>query len=170
MPKQQQPPKRKRGGQPKDPAVQRRNNLTFRTRDDLRAALEAAAAKTHRSVSEEIEQRLRHSLASEDDIERLRDETRKAQSAAYVQALRLAGFAILRDIEARPTRVTIDVGMLHAEADGLLRSGFTAQQDQPSRQESRPRTAEEDERLLQEVEQLRATVAALMKKRGDEAA
>ena len=51
-------PKRRRGGQPKPAAERKRNNLTFRARDQLKADLEKAAAASNRSVSEEIEFRL----------------------------------------------------------------------------------------------------------------
>src|SRR5215831_21391222 len=48
-------PKRRRGGQPKPAAERKRNNLTFRARDQLKADLEKAAAAANRSVSEQIE-------------------------------------------------------------------------------------------------------------------
>src|SRR5215469_2009692 len=51
-------PKRRRGGQPKPAAERKRNNLTFRARDQLKADLEKAAAASNRSVSEEIEFRV----------------------------------------------------------------------------------------------------------------
>lgn len=50
-----QDPKHRRGGQPKPAAERKRNNLTFRVRDQLRADLEKAAAAASRSVSEQIE-------------------------------------------------------------------------------------------------------------------
>ena len=54
----QEPRKRRRGGQPKPAAERKRNNLTFRARDQLKTQLEQAAATANRSVSEEIEFRL----------------------------------------------------------------------------------------------------------------
>jgi len=54
--------KRRRGGQPKPAAERKRNNLTFRARDQLKADLEKAAAAANRSVSEEIEFRLGQSF------------------------------------------------------------------------------------------------------------
>jgi hypothetical protein len=51
-------PKHRRGGQPKPAAERKRNNLTFRARDQLKADLEKAAAASNRSVSEEIEFRV----------------------------------------------------------------------------------------------------------------
>jgi hypothetical protein len=47
--------KRRRGGQPKPATLRKRNNLTFRARDQLKADLEKAAAAARRSVSEQIE-------------------------------------------------------------------------------------------------------------------
>src|SRR5215831_14817133 len=55
-------PKRRRGGQTKPAAERKRNNLTFRARDQLKADLEKAATATNRSVSEEIEFRLGQSF------------------------------------------------------------------------------------------------------------
>jgi hypothetical protein len=54
----QQPRLKRRGGQPKPAAERKRNNLTFRARDQLKADLEKAADANNRSVSEEIEYRL----------------------------------------------------------------------------------------------------------------
>jgi hypothetical protein len=48
------PPRRRRGGQPKPATERKRNNMTFRVRDQLRADLEQAAAAANRSVSEQI--------------------------------------------------------------------------------------------------------------------
>jgi hypothetical protein len=58
--------KRRRGGQRKPPASRKRNNLTFRTRDQLRAQLEKAATAAGRSISEEIEYRLTSSFSHDD--------------------------------------------------------------------------------------------------------
>jgi hypothetical protein len=54
----QEPRKRRRGGQLKPATERKRNNLTFRARDQLKADLEKAAAASNRSVSEEIEFRV----------------------------------------------------------------------------------------------------------------
>jgi hypothetical protein len=54
---------RRRDGRRKPAAVRKRNNLTFRTRDQLRDQLERAAAATGRSISEEIEYRLTSSFS-----------------------------------------------------------------------------------------------------------
>jgi hypothetical protein len=55
-------PKSRRGGQAKPASERKRNNLTFRARDQLKADLEKAAAANNRSVSEEIEYRLGQSF------------------------------------------------------------------------------------------------------------
>jgi hypothetical protein len=78
---QQPRPKRRRGGQPKPAAERKRNNLTFRARDQLRADLEKAASEANRSMSEEIEYRLGRALQWEKvlgDVEAFR-----AQLAEY---------------------------------------------------------------------------------------
>lgn len=55
---------KKRGrGRPKVPdEVRKRNNVTIRLRDQVKADLEAAAAKNQRSLSEEIEARMERSF------------------------------------------------------------------------------------------------------------
>jgi hypothetical protein len=58
--------KRRRGGQRKPAATRKRNNLTFRTRDQLRDQLERAASTAGRSISEEIEYRLTLSFSHDD--------------------------------------------------------------------------------------------------------
>src|SRR4051812_556844 len=57
--------KRPRGGQTKPPLLRKRNNLTFRARDQLKQDLEAVAAKNARSLSEEIEARLEQSFVDD---------------------------------------------------------------------------------------------------------
>lgn len=59
---------RKRGGQPKPPEERKRNNLTFRARDELREQIRVSAEAAGRSVSEEIEHRLELSLARTEQI------------------------------------------------------------------------------------------------------
>jgi len=85
---QQLRPKRRRGGQPKPAAERKRNNLTFRARDQLRADLEKAASEANRSMSEEIEYRLGRALQWEKvlgDVEDFR-----AQLAEYKTRLAAA--------------------------------------------------------------------------------
>ncbi|WP_165937859.1 Arc family DNA-binding protein [Methylobacterium segetis] len=59
---------RKRGGQPKPAEERKRNNLTFRARDELRDRIRKCAEASGRSVSEEIEHRLELSLAQSDQM------------------------------------------------------------------------------------------------------
>ncbi len=62
------PGKAGRSGRRAMPAEKRkRNNLTFRTRDDLKRLLEVGAEKAGRSLSEEIEVRLERSFQQEAD-------------------------------------------------------------------------------------------------------
>jgi hypothetical protein len=61
--------KTKRGRPPKPPAARKRNNLTIRVRDKLKADLEANAAGNQRSLSEEAEFRLERSFSEESFID-----------------------------------------------------------------------------------------------------
>jgi hypothetical protein len=168
--------KRKRGGQPKDPAARKRNNLTFRTRDDLRERLEHAAARTGRSVSEEIEFRLLRDFgweATKGDIDEMRAQLAAMVSAAQVQAIRAAGIQILREIDGKPTRVVLDLESLLAEADGVargLRSGFVA--EPPVAEPVRPMSAEEQQRALNraldDIEEIKRTVASMAAAKNDD--
>jgi hypothetical protein len=79
-----QEPKRRRGGQRKLAAERKRNNLTFRVRDQLKADLEKAAAASNRSVSEEIEFRLGQAFQWEKvlgDLEAFKEEQRQTEAA-----------------------------------------------------------------------------------------
>ena len=64
-----QPKKRKRGGQPKPAAERKRNNVTIRLIDDLRAKLEAASRASGRSLSEEAAWRLTMSFLFNHEIQ-----------------------------------------------------------------------------------------------------
>jgi hypothetical protein len=122
--------KRRRGGQPKPPAERKRNNLTFRARDRLRTDLEKAAAAAQRSVSEEIEHRLNAwthidqlRAEAEQRLSEARQFVREANAireAAHVQAIRDAGFSILREIEGSPSRVIISTERLLAECGSVF--------------------------------------------------
>jgi hypothetical protein len=132
-------------------------------RDQLRERLEKAALASSRSISEEIEFRLTRDFgweATKGDIDAMRAEAVARRSAEYVQALRAAGLMILREIEGRPRRVVIDIETLLAEADGIargLRGGFEERVPSAPPTEAR-RTAEEERRLLEELEQIKRTV------------
>jgi hypothetical protein len=127
-------PKRSKGRPPKPPSDRKRNNLTFRARDNLKADLELAAEKAGRSVSEEIEYRLNRDFSWEEtgrDIKRMLAEAAAEVSAAKVQAIRKAGFQIVREHGGERGGITVNVSaeMLLKEADGILRSGFVAADD-----------------------------------------
>lgn len=151
--------KRSRGGQFKDPTERKRNNLTFRVRDQRKAALEAAAAASGRSVSEEIEFRLNRDFSP--DIDQLRAEALKTMakaaavlSASYGHALRAAGFQLLREIEGKPVRAIVDLGLLLAETDVLARRSGFFDPDKPLPAPEPPRSmTPEEERLALEAEQ-----------------
>jgi hypothetical protein len=114
--------KRKRGGQFKPPPERKRNNLTFRVVDDLKARLEAAVAVSGRSLSEEIAFRLNrdfNSEATKGEIERDRAKIKALTEASRITALRKAGHQIAR--EAGNVAVTVAPEMVEAYADAMLR-------------------------------------------------
>jgi hypothetical protein len=61
--------KRKRGGQPKPEAERKRNSVTIRVLDSFRERIEAEAAKSQRSVSEEIAYRVQMSYVFGPEVE-----------------------------------------------------------------------------------------------------
>lgn len=71
-------PKRRRGGQPKPEDERKRNNITFRVRDDLREKLGRISEATGRTISEEIAHRISLTFVLDDankDALSLRAET-----------------------------------------------------------------------------------------------
>src|SRR5262245_20537968 len=180
----------------------RRPTLTIRLQEPVYRTIQQSAAEHGKSLSEEIEDRLETSLDLETarlQLEEMREATTKMhamaasvlsdaareRTTARVQAIRAAGLAILREIEGQPTRVIIDLETLLAEADGIargLRSGFLPPDKPPPALEApRPMTAEEAQRALAELEEIKrrldaaveatlAADAAAARKPGDEAA
>jgi TraY domain len=180
-------PKSRRGRPPKYAGQGKRQNFNFRITEKTRERLIERVKQSGRSISEEIEFRLTRDLsweATREDIEKLRQEASAQLSAARVQAIRAAGLQILREIEGRPTRVIVDLETLLAEADGLaagLRPGFFAGESPPAPAAPRPMTAEEGERLMRELNEIKQSLktavektlaadAAAAAKDGDEAA
>src|SRR5262245_18358 len=166
MTDQDQPPKRLRGRPPKYAGQGKRQNFSFRITPKQRERLIEAVKQSGRSLSEEIEFRVDRDLNWEEtkgEINKMLAEAAAIRSAAYVHALRAAGLMILREIEGKPTRAVVDLETLLAEADGIargLRSGFVPQ-DAPSPSETpRTMTAEEEKRLLEELEDLKRQVTA----------
>jgi len=165
----------------------RRPTLTIRLQEPLYRTIKKSAAEHGKSLSEEIEDRLGRDAgweATKRDINKMLAEASAVRSAARVDALRAAGLQILREIEGRPTRVVIDLETLLAEADGIargLRSGFF-EGPTPVIEPPRPRTAEEDQRLMEELKAIEgrleeaqertraADAAAASDKSGNEAA
>jgi|SRR6516225_723006 hypothetical protein len=165
----------------------RRPTLTIRLQEPLYRTIKKSAAQHGKSLSEEIEDRLGRDAAWEEtkaDINKMKAEAAAQLDAARVHAYRAAGLQILREIEGRPTRVVIDLETLLAEADGIargLRSGFF-DGSPPTIEPPRPRTAEEDQRLMEELKAIErrleeaqertraADAAAASDKSGNEAA
>jgi TraY domain len=160
----------------------KRLSFNFRITPELRAKLLESAAKSGRSLSEEIETRLAFSAdVDQAKAEIARKEAEAVQilakaaaalSASEIQKVRLAGLLILRE-SGKARRVIVDYDALLAESDGLqigLRPGFTA--DEGSFALPANLTAAEVERVRQEteatIEKLRQTAAP--KKPGEEAA
>ena len=164
MTDQDQPPKRPRGRPPKYAGQGKRQNFSFRITEKMRERLIESVKESGRSLSEEIEFRINRDLGWEQtksDINKLLAEAAAIRDAAYVHALLAAGLMILREIEGKPTRATVDLQTLLAEADGIargLRSGFIDDRAPPAPEQPRPMTAEEEQRLLQEIENIRRTI------------
>lgn len=125
-------PKRRRGGQPKPASQRKRNNLTFRVRDQLRADLVAAAADSGRSVSQEIEFRLGRDFAwqaGKQSIDQLVAEAKANLDASRIQAIRKAGFQIVREAGGAVTVNISPAALLGEAASGIAVSGFVAAED-----------------------------------------
>jgi hypothetical protein len=162
----------------------RRPTLTIRLQEPLYRAIKKSAAEHGKSLSEEIEDQLStlgDLETARRELEQMRAITTKeyaaaasvlkdageVRSAARVQAIRAAGLQILREIEGRPTRVIVELETLLAEADGLaggLRSGFFAGENPPAAEAPRPMTAEEGERLMRELEEIKQSLKTVVEK------
>jgi hypothetical protein len=92
----------------------RRPTLTIRLQEPLYRTIKKSAAEHGKSISEEIEGRL--------------EMTKAALDAAFIQAIRAAGWQIVREAGGKVT-VNMSPELLLAEADGILRSGFIAPED-----------------------------------------
>ena len=172
--REQSEPKRKRGRPPKFAGV-KRQNFSFRVTEEMRQRLIEEAKTTGRSLSEEIEFDLTSYYswkATKRDIDKMLAEAAAARDAARVQAIREAGFQILRDVEGSPSRVIVSVEMLLGEADGIQRSGWgpPGQAEQPAPKQSRPATDDEIKAAIQEIAQMIAAARARAKHADDDAA
>ena len=113
-------PKRGRG-RPRRYAPGKRPTLTFRVQEPMHKDLVKAAKVNQRSISEEIEERLNQWA----EVPRLLAEAKAARDQTRIQAIRQAGFQIVREAGGNVT-VNVSPELLLAEADGILRSGFVA--------------------------------------------
>jgi hypothetical protein len=159
-----------------------RPTLTIRLQEPLYRTIKKTAAEHGKSISEEIEDRLGTIADSETaraEMTKMLAEAKAVLDAARVQALRVAGLMILREIEGRPTRVIVDLETLLAEADGVaraMRSGFFPGESPPAIEAPRPMTAEEAARASEEIKRTidevrtRAADAKAASKSDDEAA
>jgi hypothetical protein len=153
----------------------KRTSFNFRITAETQAQVRESAARSGRSLSEEIEYRLTRDFLQ--DIDRIRAEAvqLKAEaaelrakaaarlSADEIQALRLAGFMILRELDAKARRVIIDYDALLAEGDGLLRglrSGFVAD-EAPA---PAPPPTLTDEEVMRAYQETKGTIDLLRRK------
>jgi hypothetical protein len=97
-----------------------RPTLTIRLQDPVYRVVKAKAEKLGKSLSETIEDTLEASLVEIErqleDARRLAREASAARSAARVQAIRDAGFRLLREADGKIS-VLVPVELLHAEAN-----------------------------------------------------
>jgi hypothetical protein len=154
-------------GRPAKAGGERRTDMiTFRVRGSLGDRLRKTAAKSERSLSDEIEYRLEQSFdweATKGGIDKMLAEARAAHDAANIQAIRKAGFQIVREAGGKVT-VNVSPELLLAEADGIRRSGFVAEEnvDKSPLEIVADRAAE---RATERVEKLLAE-AGLLKRKG----
>jgi len=150
-------PKRGRG-RPK--VYGKRQNFAFRITDETKQRLVDSAARNGRSLSEEIEFCINHSLnwqATKQDIEEIKRRTQVWADTFHASRIRAAGLQILREIEGKPTRAIVDLETLLAEADGIargFRSGWVDPNAPPKFSELRTMTKEEDASALAKINEL----------------
>ena len=124
-------PRRGRG-RPRRYAPGKRPTLTFRVQEDMHRELAETAERAGYSISEEIERRLNEWKSLEktkEDIAKLRAAAKAELDARRIQAIRQAGFQIVRDVGGNVVGVNVSPELLLAEADGILRSGFVAEEN-----------------------------------------
>ena len=85
--------KRKRGGQPKPASERKRNNVTIRLRDDLRAAMEAASRASGLSLSEEIAWRLTITVMFDTQIQQV-SQIQRGLGTVMVEGLIAQGWGV----------------------------------------------------------------------------
>src|SRR5262245_41260061 len=150
---EQPSPKRGRG---RPRVYGKRQNFNFRITKEMRERLIQSAIKHGSSLAEQIEFRFTSHFsreATKNDIMKMHAEAADARSAARIQAIREAGFQILREVEGSPSRVIVSIEMLLGEADGIQRSGFVKKE--PPTDEKPPQwSREEIEAKLEEVRRM----------------
>jgi hypothetical protein len=112
---------KKKRGRPRRYAPGKRPTLTFRVQEPMHKDLARTAKDHQRSISEEIEFRLNQWA----EVPHLLAAAKAQLEAARIQAIRQAGWQIVRDAGGNVT-VNVSPELLLAEADGILRSGFVA--------------------------------------------
>ena len=140
--------------------------FNFRMSADLRERLAESAEKSGLSLTEEAERRLRRDFgweATKQDIEEMKQRAATWEDAARIKALRLAGYQILREIEAKPQRLILDIETLLAEADGIARgsqSGFVDPKAPPTASARSQMTAEQERLMLAQMDELKRDLEA----------
>jgi hypothetical protein len=113
-----------------------RPTLTIRLQEPLYEAIKRAAERHGKSLSEEIEDTLEAAREVERDREEARQILREATAARRahrVQALREAGFRLLRESDGT-VNVVVPVELLHAEADIIQDERVRAEMEQARQQ------------------------------------
>jgi hypothetical protein len=130
-------PKRRRGGQRKPASERKRNNLTFRARDQLKADLEKAAAANNRSVSEQIEHYIERAIEWEKvlgDLEsfkaKVAEEHREALRQSEAAARHRAGWGKMYDPKQYDPKVPgSGVVWFPPGTHNIPQSGFTSEEE-----------------------------------------
>ena len=120
-------PKRRRGGQAKPARERKRNNLTFRARDQLKADLEKAAAANNRSVSEQIEHYIERAIEWErvlGDIESFKAKVKSDYEETQAAARHRAGWGKMYD-----PKIPGGVAWFPPGTHNLPQSGFVSEAD-----------------------------------------
>jgi hypothetical protein len=119
MTKQQKPTQRGRGRPPK---YGKRRNFNFRLSEEVRQHLIESAARTGRSLSEELEFRVSRDIgweATKNDIEEMKRRAALWEDASRVKAIRAAGLTILREIEGDQQESDLDLRRYSRKLIGL---------------------------------------------------
>jgi hypothetical protein len=127
-----------RGRPPKDEPERKSDHISFRARPGLRARLIAAAEKSERTVSQEIEHRLERSFERDELLQVYRDRTRElagqanflAEQAKFRDAMSKALGASGRDPKEVLARAASVLGIDIEEAKKIGTSEKSDEQEQ----------------------------------------